>query len=184
MGTLEHTALAWAFFSSGLASGSKVNAVTPACLLSSTILRSASSAVTLLFESRAASIAPCCLSSLAACAVAILHSDLSCSCSCNSVASQLVQWQCRQHSDEVCCQQQLGRWNGTALGVAGTDPLVLELRSGGGCGTKATEPTHSDAGQECRRRKRLSGQDGGWSTTPGHDESCKKGKRGAHQQIN
>lgn len=53
-----HTALACAAFSSGDAFGSKVNAMAPAFLLSSTIFFSASAADTPLFGSWAASITP------------------------------------------------------------------------------------------------------------------------------
>ena len=55
----ELTALACAAFSSGVASGSKVNAATPAFLLASTIFFSASSAVIELLGSLAISTAPC-----------------------------------------------------------------------------------------------------------------------------
>jgi hypothetical protein len=68
----RRTSRTWAAFSSGLASGSKVKAATPAFLLCSTTIRLASSAVTLLSGSRAASIAPCCLSSVASRSVAIV----------------------------------------------------------------------------------------------------------------
>lgn len=70
--TLVLTSLACALFCSGLASGSKVKAGTPAALLSSSIFFCASSADTELSGLRAASIAPCCLSSAAACSVAML----------------------------------------------------------------------------------------------------------------
>lgn len=66
------TSLAWALFCSGLASGSKVKAATPAALLSSSIFFWASSADTELSGFCAASMAPCCLSSDAACSVAML----------------------------------------------------------------------------------------------------------------
>lgn len=66
------TSLAWALFCSGLASGSKVKAATPAALLSSSIFFWASSADTELSGFWAASMAPCCLSSDAACSVAML----------------------------------------------------------------------------------------------------------------
>lgn len=45
---------------------------------------------------------------------------------------------------------------------------------GGGCGTEATGSTHSGAEQECRRRKRLPAGNGGWSTTVGYEESCRR----------
>lgn len=128
---LQHTALAWALFSSGLASGSKVNAVTPASLLSSTILRSASAAETLLSGSREASMAPCCLSSLAACAVAILRRASAESTAALLLPSQLVQSQCQQALGSVCWRQQLGR-AGAVLGGGrnrpGSGPLDLRLR--------------------------------------------------------
>lgn len=70
--------LACAFFSAGLASGSKVKAVTPALLDSSSIFFSASSAVTELSGSREASIAPCSFNSSAACSVAIVTGQSGC----------------------------------------------------------------------------------------------------------
>lgn len=75
------TSLAWALFCSGLASGSKVKAATPAALLSSSIFFWASSADTELSGFCAASMAPCCLSSAADCSVAMLGDNTATTCS-------------------------------------------------------------------------------------------------------
>lgn len=67
----QRTAFACAAFSSGVASGSNLKAALPALRASSTTLRSAWSGVTVELGSRAASSAPCCLSSAAREGVAI-----------------------------------------------------------------------------------------------------------------